>query len=263
MVLAAAAQAATPSVTECVAASGAGQEHQKKGFLFSALQELEICTDPACPTVVRVDCAKWRDEVLAAMPSINIVVRLDGVDQPRALVLLDGAPWLDQLLGRPRDLEPGEHHVTVELGGTRQDQRLVIVQGEKNRVVVFSFTGGAAPPPTPPPAAHAEGHFPLWPVVFSALAVAGGTTFTVLGLTGKARLASLVGSPCAETKTCDPAQAASISRQFLAADISLGVGVACAIAAGGFWWWWAKSDLPAPSVTVIPAGASLSVVGTW
>jgi len=265
LLLGAWAQATPPSVQECVAASGAGQEHQKQGALFSARKEFEICSSSSCPQLVSTDCTRWLEEVITAMPSINIVARLNGVDQS-AVVRLDGAPWLDRLTGRPVDIEPGDHDVEVEAGGVKQTQRLVVVQGEKNRVVVFALTGVVTAPVIPvavtPQAPSARG-FPTWPVVFTAGAVAGAASFTILGLTGKSQLATLVAQPCASTKTCNPAQTAAISRQFLAADISLGVGIASALAAGAFWWWWALQPHEAPAVTLMPAGTSLQFVGSW
>ena len=257
-------QAATPpSVQECVAASGAGQEHQKQSALFSARKEFEICSAASCPQLVSTDCTRWLEEVITAMPSINIVVRLNGVDQS-AVVRLDGAPWLDRLTGRPVDIEPGEHDVEVEAGGVKQTQRLVVVQGEKNRVVVFALTGVATAPVIPVVSSPAAVRgFPTWPVVFSVGAVAGAASFTILGLVGKSQLATLVAQPCASTKTCNPAQTAAISREFLAADISLGVGIASALTAGAFWWWWALQPHDAPAVTLIPMGTSLQLVGSW
>lgn len=259
--------AAPPSVQECVVASGAGQEHLKHGALFSARQELELCSAPSCPQVVSADCTRWLEEVMAAMPSINIVVRVGGVDQSRALVRIDGAPWLDKLTGRPQDIEPGEHDVTVESHGAQQTKRLVVVQGEKNRVVVFQLEAAAAPVVTPPvvttPTAPEARRSVALPVVFTAGAVAGGLSFTLFGLSGKARLATLVAQPCAATKTCDPAEGAAISREFIVADVSLVVGLASAVAAGISWWWWASQPEARPAVALVPLGTSLQLVGVW
>lgn len=261
--------ATPPTVQECVTASGAGQEHQKQGALFAARRELELCSAPSCPQLVSADCTRWLEEVMAAMPSINIVVRLYGVDQSQAVVRLDGAPWLDRLTGRPQDIEPGEHDLVVESGGVLQVQKLVVVQGEKNRVVLFQLTGAVSTPVTAPvvmapvaPVVEGRG-FPTWPVVFSSVAVAGGLSFTILGLSGKGRLATLLAQPCAATKTCNPAQTAAISREFIAADVSLGVGIASALAAAGLWWAWSSQPESAPSVTLIPLGTSLQLVGSW
>ncbi|MDP1828979.1 MAG: hypothetical protein Q8L48_37300 [Archangium sp.] len=269
VLLSAWAHAATPpSVQECVVASGAGQEHLKQGALFSARQELELCSAPSCPQVVSADCTRWLEEVMAAMPSINIVVRVGGVDQSRALVRIDGAPWLDRLTGRPQDIEPGEHDVTVESHGAQRTKRLVVVQGEKNRVVVFELEAGAAPvspPAVTTPAAPVPGarRSVAVPVLFTAGAVAGGLGFTLFGLSGKGRLATLVAQPCAATKTCDPAEAAAISREFIVADVSLVVGLASAVAAGISWWWWASQPEARPAVTLVPLGTSLQLVGVW
>ncbi len=35
------------------------------------------------------------------------------------------------------------------------------------------------------------------------------------------------------------------------------------VAAGGFWWWWGLQPHEAPAVTLIPAGTSLQLVGSW
>lgn len=284
-VLSLVAHAAAPTVQECVSASVAGQEAQKRGALFSARRELERCADPACPQLVRTDCTRWLEEVLAAQPSLIVVVRLDGVDQPEARVLVDGAAWLERLTGRPQDVEPGAHELTVELGATRSARQVVVVQGEKNRVVTFELKSDAPvitppvvepekkdppvvtvttpPPPEKPPVL--ESSFPTLPMIFSGVAVVGGVAFAGLGLSGKGKLESLLAQPCAETKTCNPAEVLAIQREFLAADISLGVGIASAVTAAGLWWWWASKLPPeaTPSVGLAPGLGALHVVGTW
>jgi hypothetical protein len=264
VLLSAWARAAPPSVQECVAASGAGQEHRQHGAYFSAKKEFELCSAPSCPQVVGTDCTKWLEELLVEMPSVNIAVRVGSVDQSQVVVTLDGAPWLDRVTGRPQDIEPGEHDVMVEVGGVQQTKRLVVVQGEKNRVVVFQL-GEVPVTVTPviapaPPFVEAR-RSALWPVVFTSLTAAGAVGFTAFGLSGKGRLANLVAQPCAATKTCDPAEAAAITREFITADVSLVVGIASALAATGFWWWW--SSQPSAAVTLIPSGTSLHLVGSW
>ena len=263
--------ATPPSVQECVAASGAGQEHLKQGALFSARRELELCAADSCPAVVSADCTRWLEEAIAAMPSVNIVVRVNEVDQSEAMVRLDGAPWLERLTGRPQDVEPGAHEFEVEFGGVRQSKRLVIVQGERNRVVTFHLTIAAppviaevkpvTPPEVPPPVVESK-HTMTWPLVFTAAAAAGAISFTIFGLSGKGRLETLLMQPCAATKTCDPAEPAAITREFIAADVSLGLGIASAITAGALWWWWSNQP-EAKQLTVIPAGTSLQLVGAF
>ncbi len=262
------------TVEQCVAASGAGQEQRQKGALFAARRELEVCADRSCPAVVQADCLRWLDEVLVAMPTVTIAARLDGVDQPVARVLLDGQPWLQELTGRPVELDPGEHVVTVFVGAQTLEQRLVIHLGEKNRLIVFQLARLTAPkvepspPPVPPPAvggtAGGRG-FPVVPSVFSGAAVAGAALFTGFGLSGRAALDRLVKSPCAATKACDPASVADVQRRFLVADVSLGVAVAAALVAGWQWWRWASAEPSSltPSVAPLPGGAALQLTGTW
>lgn len=269
--LAFAAHAGPYTVEECVAASGAAQEHQKNGALTAARGALERCSDASCPGMVQAECTRWLDEVLASMPTVTIAVRLDGVDQPRARVFLDEKPWLEELTGHPVPIDPGEHLLTVHVGARQQEQRLLINVGEKNRLVVFQLRGTpeptpvATPAPTPVVTQPAEGRgFPTLATAMTATAAVGFGLFVGLGLSGRASLDQLLADPCAATKTCDPARVASIEARFLAADISLGVGIAAALVAGWQWWRWASSE-PAvtPAVVLLPGGAALSVSGAW
>ena len=147
LLLAAAAAAAPDQIQACVAASEAGQQHQRKGELFAARRAFEQCGEVACPAVVRAECTRWLEEVLVATPSIVVVVRVAGVDQPPTRVLIDGQPALAPVSGRPWDIDPGEHFVTIELGERKAEQRLVANTGEKNRRVVFELAGLEVTPP--------------------------------------------------------------------------------------------------------------------
>jgi len=271
VVLAAAPALAGPYTVEaCVAASEAAQEHQKHGALSAARRQLELCADRSCPGVVQAECTRWLDEVLAAMPTITIAARLDGVDQPKAQVFLDGQPWLEGLTGHPVPVDPGEHLVMVRVGAREQEQRLLFNVGEKNRLVVFQLRGDAATTPTPQTPTPevtkpADGRgFPVLATAFTATAVVGLGLFVGLGLSGRLSLDQLLADPCAQTKTCDPARVSSIEARFLAADISLGVGLAAALVAAWQWWRWGTSEPDVtPAVTLVPGGAGFSLSGAW
>lgn len=274
LLLATPALAGPYSVEACVSASTAAQEHQKKGALSAAKHQLTLCSDQSCPGVVQADCTRWLNDVLAAMPTVTIAVRLDGVDQPKARVFLDGRPWIEELTGHPVELDPGEHLLTVHVGARDQEQRVLINLAEKNRLIVFQLrtpdevTPAPTPTPTPtPPEATqpAPGRgFPVLATTLTATAVAGLGLFAGLGLSGRFALDALLKDPCADTKTCDPARVSSIEARFLAADIALGVGVAAALVAAWQWWAWASSE-PAvtPAVTLLPGGAGVSVTARW
>ena len=109
VILASAVATAAPTVEQCVSASTAAQQEQKNGSYLAAKRQLEVCASPQCPSVVQSDCTKWLAEVLATMPSLVVVARLDGVDQRQARVLLDGHLCQGELSGGPEDPHPGQH----------------------------------------------------------------------------------------------------------------------------------------------------------
>lgn len=274
LLVAAPAWAGPFTVEECVAASTAAQEHQKRGALSAAKHQLTLCSDQSCPGVVQADCTRWLNEVLAAMPTVTIAVRLDGVDQPKARVFLDGRPWIEELTGHPVELDPGEHLLTAHVGAREQEQRVLINLAEKNRLLVFQLrtpdevVEPVTPAPTPAPPevkqpAPGRG-FPVLATAMTATAAAGLGLFTGLGLSGRLALDALLKEPCAETKSCDPARVSSIQSRFLAADVALGVGLAAALVAAWQWWAWAASE-PAvtPTVTLLPGGGSLGLSARW
>lgn len=249
---------AAPSVQQCVSASTEAQREQKSGSFLAARRQLEVCAHPECPAVVQSDCTKWLAEVLAATPTLVVVARLDGVDQRQARVLLDGHLWLGELSGRPEDVEPGQHDLTVTVGTQTRVQKLLVNVGEKNRLVVFEFSTVVGEPPQKDPSSPSQPAatrgFPVVPLVFSAIALGGVGAFTALGLSGRASLDTLTKQDCATTKSCNPALVADIQRRFLAADISLGVGVVGAALA--LWQWIAWGSRPA-AISVGPGGATL------
>lgn len=254
VMLASAVATAAPTVEQCVSASTAAQQEQKNGSYLAAKRQLEVCANPQCPSVVQSDCTKWLAEVLASMPSLVVVARLDGVDQRQARVLLDGHLWQAELSGRPEDIEPGQHELTVTVGTQTRFQKLLVNVGEKNRLVVFEFATAV----TDGPGVESGRRFPLVPVVLSTVALAGVTTFAVLGLSGRVGLDALLKQECAATKSCAPSAVAELQRRFLIADVALGAGVVAA--AFATWQWIAWASAP---VAVVFDGRSLVFASTF
>lgn len=236
---------------QCLEASEAGQQARKQGRYFNARRSLELCAHASCPAVVQTECTRWLDELLNEMPTVVVVVRLDGVDQPRARVTLDGLPWLEDLTGTPHDVEPGEHQLLVETAGVIGEQRFVANVGEKHRRVVFELSR--------PAGARVSRPAPVVPLVASGLAVVGTGLFTGFGLSGRAGLDRLVASECAATRTCAPASVALVRRNFLIADVSLAVAAVSAVVAAWQWWrWTGLAPEPPVSVLVGPGGIGLA-----
>jgi len=112
------------------------------------------------------------------------------------------------------------------------EQHVVINVAEHDRLLTFVL---ATPVPRPPPAPPERPSVVL-PATLTAVAFVGVALFAGLGGGGRVAQARLLDSPCAQTKMCDPASVAALHRQYVAADVSLVVGV---IAAGfAAWRWW-------------------------
>jgi hypothetical protein len=275
LVCAGAAQALP--VEACVAQSGTGQEQQKAGHLRAARAAFTACADESCPEIVRTDCTHWLADVVASTPSIVVAVRMDGVDRQPEAVLLDGQPWMDHLSGTPVDVEPGLHRLGVRVDGRVTEQKIVFNIGEKNRLIVFqlgpvipdvtTLPSVAAPTPVTTPSvvvAPAPARSAPWiPVAATALAVAGAGLFTAFGLSGKWQLAGVLSDPCSSTKTCAPSRVADVQQRFLAADISLGVGIASALVATWRWWAWASEDHVTAALIPSASGAAVSLSGRF
>ncbi len=139
----------------CVQSFIAAQRLRKKGELFSARIELVSCAQQQCPDVTKPQCAKWLQEVEAALPSILIVANgTDGNTTADVRVYVDGRLVRDKLDGRPVYIDPGKHKLRFEHQNAEAiEQELLISEGQKSVQVPVSFArkAGAPQPPTPPP----------------------------------------------------------------------------------------------------------------
>lgn len=257
--------AAPPSTAQaCVEASEVGQQAQQANSLKAARAAFTRCADSACPPVVASQCTRWLDEVIAATPSVVMVVRVGGLDQAHAEVRLDGQPWLENLTGLPEEVEPGPHRLTVRVQDQVQEQTLIVNVGEKHRVLVFRFDPAPVLSPVPPVSeltATARPGLSAAPWVVSGGALLAWGSFAVLGLVGRGRLDSLLKAPCASTKTCAPAQVTEIRGFFVGADLSAAVAVAATVASVILWW--KGAEAPAVSLSPTVGGVSFSFQRTW
>lgn len=132
---------------ECVAAASSAQDLRRDNKLVSAREQLITCARAACPAAVQHDCVGWLAEIEDAMPTITLTVSdANGVDVIEANILLDDRPYLTRLEGRALAMDPGIHVLHIEVAGaTPFEQRIVVREGEKNRVVALTV-------PTPEPA---------------------------------------------------------------------------------------------------------------
>jgi hypothetical protein len=164
--------------SSCLDAFKRAQRLRRRGELLSARAELLVCGQPLCPDAVETKCVAWAEEVRVAIPTI-VVRALDhrGRDLVEAEVAIDGEPMTSTIDGLPLELDPGPHEVRITAAGRRASQRIVAVQGAKNRSVDLRFE----PPPSP---SHARAGFrmPVLSWVGFGLGAGGLVVGTVTGV---------------------------------------------------------------------------------
>jgi hypothetical protein len=214
----------------CVDASTEGQALRDAAKLQEARNRFVACARDACPSIVRKYCAEWLADIERRLPSAVFHVQsADGADVLGARLVIDGHPQQHGLDGTAIELDPGEHAVRIEReGGEAIEQRLVIVEGERGRVITVR---ASAPPRAPaasvpaveehPAPARASRFTPLT-FTFAGVGLVGLAGFTYFGLTAQGDLSHL-RETCAPS--CTSSQLDSVKREALFADVSLGLGV--------------------------------------
>jgi hypothetical protein len=213
----------------CFTAPVEAQKLARSGKLIEARDRFLECARRACPAEIAQPCSRWAEDAGRAIPSVVFVVRdAQGHDRADARVAVDGlAPVA--VGGRPLEIDPGTHTFVFSLEGSPAvEAKVVLHDGEKNREVSAVFTGPApAPPPEeatapplPPPSTSSGAPVLTWVAGGVGIAaLAGFATFGALGVSARA------SDGCASAPGCSQADSSSVRDKFLAADISLGVGV--------------------------------------
>jgi hypothetical protein len=250
------AMAAEPSANDaCFSSYENAQRLRQAGRLRAAKSELAICEAESCPEFIRSGCTKWDTEVTDATPSIVVTAKDEnGHDTTAVHVVLDDVAVADQIDGRPISVDPGQHHIRYERGTSHVEDTFVIGQGEKNRQLTADFRGVAGP------AQPTGGGIPTATWILGGVAVVAATSFTVFAISGKAK------EGCAPT--CSQSNVDVLRRDYLVADISLGVG----LVATGLAVWFALAHPSSPTAppathasaiavhpSIDPHGAGLSV----
>jgi hypothetical protein len=223
------------SKNSCLQAYEGSQENRKAQALRVAHQQLLVCASDACPPIVRTDCIRWLGEVEAALPSIVLEARGPGGPVLDVTVHLDGAPLATQLDGHPVEIDPGLHTVTFERAGSPTlEQKVIVREGEKNRLVSVDWTPAPAAVALPPEkAAPVVLERPVPVSVYAVLGVAalGFVDFAVAGSLGLVKKQELERSPpCAPF--CPANDVLYVKTTYAVADVGLAVGVAGLIASG-------------------------------
>jgi hypothetical protein len=202
----------------CADAYEATQRERAAGHLLAARTAGIFCAQSSCPDVLREDCAKWAGELGASIPSLVVEARgASGELLSDVRVQADGALFSEHLDGRSREVDPGRHRFHFEAAGfVPVERELVVLEGHETQRL--SVTLELEPKPLRPR--------PRMPVPVASYALAGVgalglASFAYFGLNGNHKKDQL--SSC--EPACPPSQRAPIQRDYLAADVSLGVSL--------------------------------------
>jgi len=225
---------AEADVTACVQSHASGQREAKAGRLKAASELFAACvSEQGCPDAIRAECAEFYKSSERNLPTLIFAV-LDehGSDLIQVRVSANEQVLTESLDGRPIALDPGQHHLKFELASGQVLEKDVLVrEGEKNRIVsVRALPAPKAANDTPAEnteASVARPHLPVGFWVASGVGAAALVSFGAFALAGHAKQSTLEGcSPnCSSNNQADYD---AMRREYLIADISLGVAVASA-----------------------------------
>jgi hypothetical protein len=215
----------------CISAHETGQELRISSKLLESKNSLHRCAQEDCPSVIRVDCLRWLDEVEAAIPTIVVVAESDRGDETNVRIGIDGQTVANQLDGKPIDLNPGSHYLIFEFTGARpMEMQLFLGQGDKNRIIRLDFRSKPTVGPLTTPAAHATDipppltsrPVPNMTYVFGGTALVAAASATYFGLKASAARNSAAIS-CAPL--CSDSVVSDIKRKALYSDLSTSVAL--------------------------------------
>jgi hypothetical protein len=244
----------------CIGAYEQGQELQQAAKLLRAREVMADCAKSKCGAFLHRECAARYNQLETEIPTVILLAKGEhGEALVDVDVTMDGELFSATLDGRALPVDPGLHQFSFKAKrGAIAEQRTIVVQGEQNRVIDVALGPSAkgAPPSGSPPSrqidenvyAESSGR-PKWgvaPFVAAGVGLAGlggYAIFTHWGRTDNAQLAR-----CAPN--CSEDSVDHIRNLYVAADVSLGVGIVAIGAAA--WLLLAGGDVkdpPAPAKT--------------
>ncbi len=299
---AAAKPAAQPSPVQparaagpCAMAHEKAKERQQTADLREARELLLTCAKTACGEFLAQQCRSGLQQLDADIPTVVPVVTDDtGAALVDVQVTMDGEPLTSRLDGRGLPVDPGLHEFSYSTArGVFHTEKLMIIAGQRNRVLAVKWTPPVSTPPTAQPTVAAavssepavsappveqdtpevassgsgqgKASTSVLPYVFGGVGVAAVGTSLLLVHWGSDDNEQL--DQC--KPNCQQASVDHVQRLYLAADITLGVGIAALGAAT----WLFVADLTAekpPShaayrfdVTPLASGAFATVKGAF
>ncbi|OJY17387.1 MAG: hypothetical protein BGO98_00340 [Myxococcales bacterium 68-20] len=216
---------------QCVAASEKAQKLRIAGRLSEARAELATCGRIECPKLVQQDCSEWMREVLAILPSVVLGAKdQDGRDIVDAKVSIDGKVVTESLDGKAVAVDPGVHLFRFETqGAPAVEEKVVVRQGEKNRILTVTFATGPAEGEAPSGMKHSkqDGSAPIAAFVTGGIGLAalGAALYIDLDANADARNLRKTCAP-----SCEQSQVDDVENRYVIAGVTAALGGAALIA---------------------------------
>jgi hypothetical protein len=253
------AQLSNDQKIKCANAYEQAQRTRNEGLYRSSRDHMLVCADEACPKVLRDECVKWLGELDVAMPTVLIIAKDEkGNEVSDVSVSVDGNKLVDHLDGKALAVDPGTRTFRFARAGSDTiEQKVLVREGEKRRVVNITFTAGSPTPTTPEKPTSASGSS-----VPTATWILGGAGIVALGISVPmyASYFRFTDSDCAQTATCEPSRVDAVKRQLIYANVTSAIG---AVALGAAIVIWVAAPSPSSTVTAGIAPTPGGVAGTF
>jgi hypothetical protein len=174
------ARAGDPTTLDCLTANENALTLRNQFDLRATRAQLLVCSAASCPADIRNECIRRMGEVNVAMPTIVFDAKdAGGRELIDVTVKMDGELLAQRLEGISLSIDPGQHTFTFEVPGhPALSQRLLILEGEKDRRARITFETIGRVQVASPPRGDASGA--------EATAAAGGERL------GTTKLVSLI-----------------------------------------------------------------------
>jgi len=214
-------EAPDPEMLSCATAYEQGQRLRKARHLMAARAQLVVCSDAACPAVLRDDCSRWLRDLDGSIPTVVLTARGEnGLELSDVRVELDGKLLVTRLDGTPVQVDPGSRRFRfVRPDGSAVEKSVELDEGDRDQRVEAGFGGRASPAASMKADESSSIPTATWVLGGIGLAALGG--FAYFALDGRSKKSDLDGC----SPRCDPDQVDRARRSFLIGDIFLAVGV--------------------------------------
>jgi hypothetical protein len=212
--LAGVARARADTPQPCFDAALQGQKLERDGRLLEARAQYQTCAQASCPETVTKQCTSWVVALDQSIPTVTLEARdSQGHDLTDVTVTFDDGPSVEVGQGRDIPLNPGPHSFAWRRAdGSRATTQAVLRAREKGRHLLVTY-----PSPQPPPPDH---RVPWATYALAGAAVLSGGVFGAFAIVGHNDYQSF---GC--DTHCAPSQGDQVRREFVVADVALGVAV--------------------------------------